>query len=104
MGACVVLVACPDETRAKELARSLVEQRLIACAQRFPITSTYRWKGEVQDESEWLLMMKTTEEAYSSVESYVKLHHPYEIPEIIRVPVETGLPAYLDWIRNEVTS
>lgn len=104
MDVCLVLVACPDEACAKELARALVEQRLAACVQRFPITSTYRWKTEIHDEAEWMLMIKTTKSVYPKTEAYVKSHHPYEIPEIICVPVEAGLPAYLGWVNDEVTS
>lgn len=101
MDACLVLVACPDEAHAKELARALVEQRLAACAQRFPIVSTYRWKGEVQDESEWLLLIKTMKSIYPKVEAFVKSQHPYEIPEILCVPVEAGLSAYVEWMKEE---
>jgi periplasmic divalent cation tolerance protein len=101
--ASAVYVTCPNETVAKTLARGLLEKRLIACANIIPnITSTYWWKGNIEEDSEVLLMLKTLSESVPELTEYVRQHHPYEVPEVIAVNIEQGNPAYLDWIRENV--
>ena len=93
---------CPDDRTARDLAAALVERRLAACVNVLPgIRSIYRWQGEVQEEGEALLVVKTGRAAYPALESWLAEAHPYDVPEIIALPVEQGLPAYLDWVVHE---
>ena len=98
----VVLCTCPDETAAKELAVGLVEQQLAACVNVLPgIRSIYRWQGQVQDDGEALMVIKTSGEAYPELERWLAEQHPYELPEVIALPLEQGLPGYLEWVAQE---
>lgn len=97
----LILVTCPDAPKAAAIARTLVEERLVACGNLIPgLRSIYRWEGAINDETESLLLLKTTTANYAAVESRVKDLHPYEIPEIIAFPMTNGLPAYLRWIED----
>ncbi|RDI97011.1 divalent-cation tolerance protein CutA [Dyella solisilvae] len=92
---------CPDAASAKALAEALVGEDLAACVNRLPgVQSTYRWKGEVVTDGEELLMIKTTAARFAVLKERVLALHPYELPELIAVPVAQGLEAYLDWVRN----
>ena len=92
----------PDQASAEELARAVIEQRLAACVNILaPCTSVYRWQGQVETASEVPVLMKTTRERYAELEGVIRAHHPYELPEVIAVPLTAGLPAYLDWIAAE---
>ncbi len=97
-GQCMVMCSCPDNGSAAELGRALVENRLAACVQIVPIQSVYAWKGEVCTEEERLLLIKTRAELYSPIESYIIANHPYEVPEIVMIPLQEGLGSYLSWI------
>lgn len=98
-GAVVVLVACPSAEKATEIARALVEERLAACASVVPsVRSIYRWKDEVQDDAEALLVVKTARDRFEALRARVLALHPYEVPEVIALPVEAGHVSYLDWI------
>lgn len=98
----VLLCTCPNDPVARELAAGLVARRLAACVNVLPaIRSIYRWQGEVQEDGETLLMIKTTQAAYPALESWLARAHPYDVPEIIALNVERGWPAYLDWVENE---
>jgi periplasmic divalent cation tolerance protein len=98
----VVLCTCPDEPTAERIARALVSERLAACVNRLPgIRSVYRWRGDVQDEPEVLMLIKTTRDRYQALEMRLKTLHPYDLPEIIALPVTIGLDAYLDWVAGE---
>lgn len=100
----LVLTNLPDRAAAERLADTLVGQRLAACVNILaPCRSVYRWKGEVQREEEHPMLIKTTAERYPALESALRSGHPYELPEIIAVPIEQGLPAYLDWVDAETT-
>jgi periplasmic divalent cation tolerance protein len=97
--AILVLCSCPDESVALDIARELVTQGLAACVNRLsPITSIYQWAGRICEESEQLLLIKTTATRYEALEMRLKALHPYEIPEIIAIPVVAGSPQYLDWL------
>jgi periplasmic divalent cation tolerance protein len=99
MSTLLVLTSLPDRAAAERLADTLVEKRLAACVNILaPCRSVYRWKDAVQHDEEHPMLIKTTAEAYSALEAAVRAGHPYELPEIIAVPVERGLPAYLDWV------
>ena len=98
----VVLCTCPDETVASELATGLVEAGLAACVNVLPgIRSIYRWQGDVQDEAESLMVIKTGENRFAALRGWLVEHHPYDVPEVIALPVEEGLPAYLEWVARE---
>ncbi|MFC4531454.1 divalent-cation tolerance protein CutA [Sphaerisporangium dianthi] len=97
-----VQVAVDDRAKAAELAESAIRARLAACAQIVgPVTSVYRWKGEVETAEEYLLIIKTTRERSGELTEHIRRAHPYETPEILRLPVEGGLDAYLRWIDEE---
>ena len=101
----LVLVTCGSAREARRIGKTLVELKLIACANLIsaPVDSVYRWKGKVESAKEFLLILKTTQRRFASVQAEVKRLHSYEVPEIIAVPIATGLPAYLSWI-DESTS
>jgi len=92
---------CPNAESARHLAEALVRERLAACVNRIPaIQSTYRWKGEVTTDTEELLLIKTTAAYFEALKERVLALHPYELPELVAVPVERGHAAYLDWVRT----
>ena len=100
----LVLTNLPDRASAERLADLLLEQRLAACVNILaPCRSVYRWKGAVQHDEEHPMLIKTTAERYGALEQALREGHPYELPEIIAVPIEGGLPAYLDWVTAETT-
>lgn len=102
MSMCVVITTAPTEEEAYRIARMLVEHRLAACVQRLPMHSTYRWQGELVDEEEYLLLVKTTVQRYQEIEKAIQEVHPYQVPEIIQLDVSRALPTYLDWLRMNV--
>ena len=92
----------PDQASAAKLAAVLIEQRLAACVNvQAPCTSVYRWQGKVETATEVPVFIKTTRERYPALEAAIRAHHPYELPEIIAVPLVAGLPAYLEWVHTE---
>jgi periplasmic divalent cation tolerance protein len=98
----VVLVTAPDAEAAARLARSVVGERLAACVNLVPaIRSIYRWEGQVQDDTETLLVIKTTEERMDALCARVNALHPYDLPEVLALPAAGGSAAYLDWVREE---
>ena len=98
----LVITNLPDVVAAESLAQRLVESRIAACVNQLaPCTSTYRWQDKIESATEVPLLIKTTNEAYPRLERLIRETHPYELPEIIAVPVIAGLPAYLDWVRSE---
>lgn len=102
--ALVVLVTAPAD-RAPGLARQLVDEGRAACVNRLPgIHSTYRWQGRVEEAEEVLLVIKTTAAAYPALERRICELHPYDVPEVLALPVSAGLAPYLDWLQRSVTS
>lgn len=98
----LVLTNLPDAASARRLADALVENHAAACVNLLAgCTSVYRWQGKVESASEVPLLIKTTAAAYPRLEKLVRELHPYELPEIIAVPVEAGLPGYLQWVAQE---
>lgn len=95
---CVVITTAPDRQEAEKLAEGVLENRLAACVQMSDIRSFFLWEGALQREEEVVLTIKTTEERYAALESYIGEYHPYDVPEIIKVPVTGGLPGYLSWL------
>ena len=100
----LLLTNLPDDASAQVLAKHLVEHRLAACVNQLaPVRSVYRWQGQVEQAAEIPLLIKTTRAGYAAVEAAVSALHPYDVPELIAVPVEIGLAAYLDWVVQEST-
>ena len=99
--ATVVMTTVADRSQADALCTLLLERRLAACIQEIPMTSRYRWQGEVQRESEILLLVKTSAGAADDVMQAIEVNHEYDVPEILALPVSGGLPAYLRWLENE---
>jgi periplasmic divalent cation tolerance protein len=96
----LVMTTCGDKANAELIATRLVEKRLVACVQMFPIASVYRWEGAVQQADEWMLLCKIKSADYSDVEAAIAALHPYSTPEIIEIAIEKGAQAYLDWIAS----
>ena len=98
----VVLTTLPDQAQAEALARELLTARLAACIQiGATVQSLYHWRGQIETASEIPLAIKTRAGLYPRVEETIRRRHPYELPEIVAVPISCGLPAYLDWIAAE---
>ena len=95
---CVILCTCPNDEHAEKLARSLIEHKLAACVQITSVRSFYEWKGEILRDEERLLMIKTRKASYARIEDFVTLNHPYEVPEIVMLPINAGLERYFKWI------
>ena len=105
MNALLVFTNLPDRAAAEKLADALVQKRVAACVNILaPCRSVYRWKGAVQHDEEHPVLIKTTRESYAALEAAIREAHPYELPEIVAVPIERGLPAYLEWVAAETTS
>jgi periplasmic divalent cation tolerance protein len=97
----IILCTCPDQKSAEDIANRLIAQKLAACVNIVPgITSMYEWQGKIETAQEHLLLIKSHIDKYDAIESTVTSHHPYELPEIIAVPIERGLPEYLQWINT----
>jgi len=98
-GVAVILVTTPPGEAGERIARDLVESGLAACVNRVPgIRSVYRWQGQVHDDAEDLLVIKTARERVDAVTARVREIHPYEVPEVLALPVEAGSASYLDWV------
>ncbi|XP_041568607.1 divalent-cation tolerance protein CutA [Taeniopygia guttata] len=96
-------VTCPNLSVATELARALVQQRLAACVNIIPgVTSVYTWQGKLEEDSEVLLMIKTRSSRVPALSDFVRSRHPYEVPEVVALPVAQGNPPYLRWVRDSV--
>lgn len=99
----LVLTTCGSAEDADRLGRLLVESRLAACVNAVNgVTSTYRWQGEVHQDRETLLVIKTTEARYAALEQAICEHSTYDLPEVLAIPVHAGLPPYLAWLRESV--
>lgn len=99
--ALLVITTVDDADVATELAREAVEQRLAACVHvLLPGRSVYLWEGRVEEAQEHTLLLKTSVERYDALESWLASRHPYETPEIIALPISSGLPDYIDWIEQ----
>jgi periplasmic divalent cation tolerance protein len=98
----LVLTNLPDEASAQALASSLVAERLAACVNVLaPCCSVYRWQGKIETTQETPLLIKTSGARYAALEAAIRAGHPYELPEIIAVPIAHGLPEYLNWVASE---
>jgi periplasmic divalent cation tolerance protein len=101
----IVASTTDSEEAARALAAGAIEARLGACAQVLgPITSVYRWEGEVQTEQEWRVEIKTAIDRVAALTEHIKAHHSYDVPEIIATPITGGSADYLSWLINETRS
>jgi periplasmic divalent cation tolerance protein len=97
----LILNTCPDQQTANSIATALVEQGLAACVNIVPgIQSVYRWQGKIERQGEYLLLIKASSDAFSSISARIVELHPYELPEVIAVTIGNGLQPYLDWINE----
>ena len=99
----IILTTAGSADEAERIAAALVEAQLAACVNIVsPITSVYRWKGSVQKEKEWLLLIKTTASAFETVSQKIRELHSYDLPECIQIPIDAGTAEYLNWIAENV--
>jgi len=102
MSVLVVLTNLPDSEAAAKLAAALIDERLAACVNILaPCRSYYRWQGKIEEAQEVPLVIKTTASRYGALEEAIRKAHPYDLPEIIALPIAAGLPAYLAWVADE---
>jgi periplasmic divalent cation tolerance protein len=100
-----VFTTTEKKEEANRIAKEVVEKRMAACAQVIgPIESTYWWKEEIEKAEEWLCLMKSRSDLYQQLEEAIREVHPYEVPEIVSVPITAGNPSYLEWLDTEVRS
>lgn len=103
--ALLILTTLPNRAGAEALARDLLAARLAACVQiGATLQSLYHWRGEIETAEETPVAVKTRSELYGRVQEAIRQRHPYELPEIVAVPITDGSPAYLDWIAAETVS
>lgn len=99
----LVLCTCPDEEIAINIAENIVAQRVAACVNVLPsVYSIYHWQDNVESAKETMILIKTTQEKYSALEKVIISLHPYEVPEVIALNIDNGLPEYLKWIGNSI--
>jgi periplasmic divalent cation tolerance protein len=95
----IILCTCPDKDTAENIARLLLNDKLAACVNILPgITSMYIWHEQIESAQEQLLLIKANKSCYQAIEKAIQKHHPYELPEVIAVSIDNGLPEYLHWI------
>jgi len=103
-GALVVLTTVSSVEDARTLVKALVQERVIACGTVLPAaTSIYRWQNDLKEEGEAVVLLKTDASRWRDLAAAVRAHHPYEVPELLALPVAQGLESYLRWIEGEVT-
>ena len=103
---CVIFITSGSKEEAEKISRGLVESKLAFCVSTLPkVKSTYYWEDKIHVDKEFLLIVKTRQDQYEALETWVKNNHSYEVPEIIALPIEQGLPAYLngidDWVAKD---
>ena len=96
-----IFVSFPSKKDAEKCINKLLKERVAGCIQLFPIRSSYIWKGKIENEKEWLCIIKTKKRLFSKVEKSIKETHPYEVPEIISIPILKGNKEYLTWLKEE---
>ena len=101
---CVVMTTTETKDDARALARQLVEAHLVACAQILSIDSVFVWDGQVNDSPEWLILLKTRTDVWDALVAYLEEHHPYDVPEILRLPIAAGFGPYLSWVSENTTT
>jgi periplasmic divalent cation tolerance protein len=104
MAKVIVFSTCASKSEARRIASELLKRRLVACVNIFPISSFYWWKSKIRIGSELLLIMKTRAELVSKLQATISTLHSYEVPEVVSVKIDSGLPAYLRWIESETNA
>jgi periplasmic divalent cation tolerance protein len=100
----IILVTAPSPEVAKQLAQGLVTEHLAACVNVVPgMMSTYVWQGKLEQTEEALMLIKTRHSRYAELEQYIRLHHPYDTPEIVEIPAGQVTQTYWQWVLNETT-
>ncbi len=100
----IVMTTVGSRSEGSDIAEIIISENLAACVSILPeIHSVYRWENEITEDSETLLLIKTLESSYKSVEKLIKKHHSYDVPEILSIPAKQGSTKYLEWIKNCVT-
>jgi periplasmic divalent cation tolerance protein len=97
-----VVTTVENKTQAETMARILLEKRLVACVQIVECGSMYHWQGKIESSGEYLCLMKTRDDLFASLQSAIEKLHPYEVPEILALPVENGNAPYLQWLEQEL--
>lgn len=101
----IVLNTCPNRASAEQLARELINQNIAACVNMIPeVRSFYRWQGKVESSQEVLLLIKSDKTHYHSIQKLILEQHPYELPEIIAVPIDHGFGDYFNWINSNLST
>ncbi len=95
-----ITVTFPDESSAKSLTRELLEKKLVACSNLYPVESAYWWKGRIEEAKEWMVELKTQTHLFDKVEEMIRELHPYENPCVVAHTIEAGSKVYLDWIKE----
>jgi len=99
-----IQITTPNEKTTRELGEELVKLQLVACAQiEGPITSIYRWKEKIEEESEWRLTLKTDQSHFFQIEAFIVSNHPYEVPQIICLPITVSHDPYESWVRDQLS-
>lgn len=101
---CTIFSTAGSQAEADKIATALLKEQVVSCVQMTPITSLYRWKGKIERANEIHLIIKTKDELYPKAEKIILCNHSYETPQIIKLPIIDGLPAYLNWIDHETKS
>lgn len=100
---CIALCTCPDQESSEKIANALVEKKLAACVNLLPgITSVYQWQGNLEKSQEYLLIIKSKSKLFDNLEKAILALHPYELPEIISIPLQKGFSNYLSWIDDNI--
>ena len=94
-----IYTTLPDRDSANRLGRTLVEERLAACINTFPISSIYQWQGKIEETAEWAVLVKTRADLQPDTVNRIRELHPYEVPAVIVYGIEFSLPAYAEWVR-----
>ncbi|NER78392.1 MAG: divalent-cation tolerance protein CutA [Leptolyngbya sp. SIO1D8] len=98
----IVLVTVDTQETGTAIAEALVSDRLAACVNLFPVQSVYRWEGNIQQDSEWQLLIKTDLAQFTALEARLNAIHPYEVPEILALPIDQGAVPYLSWMAEQI--
>lgn len=101
---CVVTTTTDSQAHARALAALILERKLAACVQIQAIESHYVWQGQQERADEWSLQIKTRRSLYAALESLIRAHHPYQVPQILCLPVQAGWPDYLRWVDDQTLS